>query len=333
MIYMTFEEQMASHLQFLREAGLVLSTLSINSLTFIRCQSSEMVGRGEYAYKTVSRQLNNGMTGLMTWCRGRSGKINLHKTYGYNFQSDGAENAMQALNVLTQSILKEQEFEQDLRKLQKFWSRSSAIGESDYLKRKGVEAHRIRFRENNYGKVAVVPMRDVYGQLKGYQILNANGSKAFAKGIRISGLFHALTDLIDDVPIGIAESYVTTATCFELLPMPIVTAFTSENLERTAEVLQENYPNSPLVIFADNDRHLEQNKGVVSARKALKKAKGNGIILVPKFKDTLKERAYSDWNDLVREIGPMAASEQIRKGLQQTENEKIKKFYINSVWK
>lgn len=321
MIYMTFEQQIADHLQFLQAAGLAISTLSINPPDFIRCHSSEMDGRGEYAYKTVSRQLNNGMTGLMTWCRSQGGKVSQHKTYGYSFQGNEVEKALQAL---TQSILKEKKFEQDLRKIQKFWDLSSPTGESDYLRRKGVKAHGIRFRENSYG---VIPMKDVYGQLKGYQILNANGSKVFAKSIRLAGLFHALTDLMDNVPIGIAESYVTAATCYELLPMPTITAFTSENLEKTTELLRERYPNSPLVIFADNDAHLAQNKGLLSAKKALKKAQGNGIILTPKFKGCLKGRGYSDWNDLVREMGPSEASGQMWKVL-ETQDDRIKTFYI-----
>lgn len=328
MIYTNFEEQVKSHLQFLRGAGLVLSVLSIDSLDFIRCHSDEMIGRGEYAYKTMSRRLNNGMTGLITWCRGKDGIVSQHKTYGYNFKSNEAEGTLHALATITQSILKEKEFEQDLRRIQKFWDLSLQVGESEYLQRKGVRAHRIRFRENRYGKVAVVPMRDVYGQLRGYQILNANGSKVFAKGIRINGLFHALADLIDNIPIGIAESYVTAATCYKLLPMPTVTAFTSENLEKTAEVLRESYPNSPIVIFADNDKHLSQNKGMLSAKKALKKAQGNGVILAPQFRRDLKAKGYSDWNDLVREIGPSGASEQMWKRLQETQNERIMTFYI-----
>ncbi len=113
--------------------------------------------------------------------------------------------------------------------------------------------------------------------------------------------------MIDIIPIGIAEGYVTAATCFELLPMPMVTAFTSENLEHVAAALRERYPNSPLVIFADNDRHLSKNKGMISAVKALEKAKGNGIILAPRFRNCLKVRDYSDWNDLVREVGPVKA--------------------------
>ncbi len=312
--YMTFEQQVVSHLQFLREAGLELVSLTIDSADFIRCLAAGTTGRGEYAYKTVSRQLNNGMTGLMTWCRSKGGEINQHKTYG-----QGALHGIAAEKGGSNM---------DLKKIQKFWDFSSPHGESDYLKRKGVQAHRIRFRENCYGKVAVIPMANVQGELRGYQILNSNGSKVFAKGIRVNGLFHSLTDLVDNIAIGIAESYVTAATCFELLPMPTVTAFTGDNLEHVAAVLRQRYPNSPLVIFADNDRHLDKNKGMMAAEKALKEAKGNGIVLAPQFSGDLKMREYSDWNDLVREIGPMEASRQMWEAMKQTQDDRIKTFYI-----
>ena len=55
---------------------------------------------------------------------------------------------------------------------------------------------------------------------------------------------------------------------------------------------------------------------MISAVKALEKAKGNGIILAPRFRNYLKVRDYSDWNDLVREVGPVRASEQLWEELQ-----------------
>ena len=153
-----------------------------------------------------------------------------------------------------------------------------------------VGAYRIRFRDNQYGKVAVIPMKDIQGNLKGYQILNADGSKVFAKDIRITGLFHQLTDLVDNMAIGITESYVTAATCYELLPMPMVTVFCSDNMQHVASVLRNRYPKSPLVIFADNDSHLSENRGIINAAKALKKAMGNGIVMAPRFNNCPKER-------------------------------------------
>jgi phage/plasmid primase-like uncharacterized protein len=325
--YMTFKQQVASHLRFLQEAGLQVANLEIDSVDFIRSHAEGQIGRGEYAYKTETRRLDNGMTGLITWCRSKSGKVSGHKTYGHGSSSCFINNGEREL-IQQPRREKEEISEKNLRRIQKFWEMSYPEGESDYLKRKGVKAYRIRFRENFYGKVAIIPMRNINGQLRGYQILNADGSKVFAKGIPINGLFHYFSDLIDNVAIGMAESYVTAATCYELLPMPMITAFTSDNMAHVAAVLRRHYPNSPLVIFADNDKHLVENKGILAAKKALREAQGNGIILTPQFRNGLKTRDYSDWNDLVREIGPSAASEQMWKVMQKTENDKIKTFYF-----
>lgn len=328
---MTFEQQMALHLQFLQQTGLGVKSLIIDPAEFIRSRTNGKVGRGEYAYKTVSRKLNNGMTGLMTWCRSGNGQIQTYKTYGHPPQEDNQKTMSFGISPATACpALTEggKYMEINMTKIQRFWNLSSPVGVSDYLMRKGVSPHRIRFRENPYGKVAVIPMTDINGCLKGYQILNADGSKAFAKGIHLMGLFHRLTDLIDNVAIGIAESYVTAATCHSLLPMPMVTAFTGDNMQHVATALRGRYPNSPLVIFADNDSHLTENKGMLNAAKALEEAKGNGIILAPRFNSGPKARNYSDWNDLVREVGFINASEQIWVQLKQTQDDRILTFYI-----
>lgn len=67
---------------------------------------------------------------------------------------------------------------------------SSSIGLSDHLTRKSVAPYGIRFRNNEYWKVAIVPMRDIAGHLWSCQYLNPDGSKK-----RMSELF-ALTGLV-----------------------------------------------------------------------------------------------------------------------------------------
>jgi phage/plasmid primase-like uncharacterized protein len=306
--YMTFWQQKAKHLKFLSEAGLEVTNLVIDSTGFTRSWIIRRQKGGDYAYKTVSRKLNNGMTGLITWCRGLNGQISTCKTYG--LPPDGSESTS-----CTAMVEKESVFYAASDAIQKFWDLSLQYGESDYLKKKGVGAYRIRFRDNQYGKVAVVPIRDVKNKLCSYQILNSNGSKAFAKGSRLSGFFHRLTELVDGSPIGIAESYVTAATCLEITGLPMVTAFTSGNLERVAVELRQEYLNSSLVIFADNDRHLVVNKGVCDAEKAYMRCNGAGAILIPNFYGYPRTREYSDWNDLVREIGSIRTLEQIQQSL------------------
>lgn len=330
--YMTFGQQVAQHLQFLQKAGLELANLTIDSAEFIRSLSIGERGRGEYAYKTVSRRLNNGMVGLMTWCRSENGHINTYKTYGYPSTPDsnwkGGFSFAHSQGTCQPIIEEKTCCDVNLEKTQKFWEFSSQHGESDYLQRKGVGAYRIRFRENQYGKVAVVPMRDVQDRLRGCQILNSNGSKVFAKGMRLPGLFHRLTELVDGTPIGIAEGYVTAATCLELVDIPMVSAFTSDNLEQVATALQRRYPNSGIVIFADNDRHLSENKGLESANRALSRFKSRGVVLAPYFDEYPATRDYSDWNDLVREIGRKSTLKQIQEILTLTQNEGIRRWSI-----
>jgi hypothetical protein len=328
--YMTFEQQQAKHLQFLQEAGFEVASIIIDSSEFIRSRTTCEAGRGEYAYKTVLRMLNNGMIGLMTWRRSAGGEVATYKTYGWPCNPIDREkySSDTPSQIVYQQIQGDNmPLDSDLDKICTFWNLSSSCGISDYLRRKGVGSYRIRFRDNLYGKVAIVPIVDIHEKLCGYQMLNSNGSKLFAKGTRLNGAFHALRTPTDDSPIGIAESYVTAATCLELTLMPMVTAFTSNNLEHVAIALQERYSKNPLVIFADNDAHLSQNKGLISALNALDRAKSGGLILTPKFRFGLSGPGYSDWNDLVRVSGRLCAIEQVVEGLRQTKDRKIKRFY------
>jgi hypothetical protein len=296
MSYMTMKEQIRSHLNFLLSSGLNVRELKINS-GFIRCR---LVGqdddRGELSYKTTQSLLNNGMIGLATWCRCQGGIVKTHKTYG------SPENAgISGISLGGQ--IEEQADLESVRKSELFWEYSDQSGESDYLRRKGVGYYGIRFRNNAYGRVAVIPLRDADGRLWSYQLLNADGTKRVPKNVRVSGLFHILQAFVNGQPIGLAESYVVAATCYETMGLPAVTAISSNNLERVAMILRSKYPNSRIIILADNDRHLEQNKGVQAAWAARDRLGTNCIVAIPDFEGFPTTSDYSDWNDLVREKG------------------------------
>jgi putative DNA primase/helicase len=187
-----------------------------------------------------------------------------------------------------------------------FWEYSDRTGESDYLRRKWVGYYGIRFRHNDYGRVAVIPLRDVDGKLWSYQLLNADGTKRVPKNVRVSGLFHILQPFVNGQSISLAESYVVAATCYETMGLPAVTAISSSNLERVAMILRNKYPNSRIIILADNDRHLEQNKGVQAACAARDRLGANCAVAIPDFEGFPATNDYSDWNDLVREKGNQA---------------------------
>lgn len=296
MSYMTMKEQIRSHLSFLVSNGLDVSELKINS-GFIRCRSvGQDDGRGELSYKTTQSVLNNGTIGLATWCRCQGGVVKTHKTYG-SLEGTGIN------GMLLDGQIEEQGDLESARKSELFWEYSDHVGESDYLRRKGVGYYGIRFRNNVYGRVAVIPLRDADGKLWSYQLLNADGTKRVPKNVRVSGLFHILQPFVNGQPIGLAESYVVAATCYETIGLPAVTAISSSNLERAAMILRNKYPNSRIIILADNDRHLEQNKGVQAACMARDRLGTNCTVAIPDFEGLPATSDYSDWNDLVRDKG------------------------------
>ena len=142
MEFIDYEQQIALHLQFLQQAGFdSIENLVIDSPEFIRSRAYSKAGRGEYVYKTVSRKLNSGKTGLMTWCRGVNGRIQIYKTYGNPPRWDGQSAIFPRRSpMMNCPTLTEKHAEVNVKKIQHFWELSSPQGESDYLKRKGVGA-------------------------------------------------------------------------------------------------------------------------------------------------------------------------------------------------
>lgn len=120
---------------------------------------------------------------------------------------------------------------------------------------------------------------------------------------RTNGLFHALKQIKPGHTFGIAESYVTAATCMEITWIPAICAFSGWNLKEAAFALAQKNPTSKIVIFADNDRHLSSNKGIDYAQAAVNAIGERSILLAPDFGDRTPSKDESDWNDLARIFG------------------------------
>lgn len=300
MAYKTYSEQMSEHITFLRNHGLDITELQIN-VGFIRCRSAGQIqGRGELTYKTTGRALDNGSFGLSSWCRAADGSKVSFQTYG--LPPNSGEMVDHSAPAPATPLSVTSTYEEAARRAYGFWMKSSEKGKSDYLKRKGVSAHGIRFRSSDeYGNVAVVPMRDIDGRLWNRQILNPDGSKLLAKGARTDGLFHSLRPIIDGQPFGIAESYVTAATCMEVTGITCVCSFGCNNIKNVTVALHARHPKSSIIIFADNDRHLKDgNQGVLKAQEAKNSIKGEVVAVEPDFGEIRPSKEASDWNDLAR---------------------------------
>jgi|SRR5208337_2826286 len=231
--------------------------------------------------------MENGYVGLVIWCRDSTGAQYTHKSYSLLPCENERHLPLQAVSTDDGQTAKHEEA---ARRAYGFWEHCLPFGTSDYLIRKGGGYYGIRFRSSKeYGNVGVVPIRDESGKLWGYQLLNQDGSKRMPKGAKTRGLFHELQEPIDGQMIGVSESYVTAATCFQLSGLPMIYAFSCANLLPVALVVRKLYQKSHVVFFADNDRHLE-------------------------VRGLANEGVLSDWNDLYRFTGEKNAKAQILNG-------------------
>ena len=310
----TYSNQVHEHLAFLQSHG-----FDVNHLEFgksIRCHSFDHIeGRGNLSYRSMQNEMSKGYVGIITNCRDLTGARHEYKTYGLG--SNGtATSPISAPIVQSAKINQEREHEESARRAYGFWQRSSTQGISDYLIRKQVSSYGLRFRNSEkYGQVAVVPMRDENNWFWSYQLLNPDGTKRMPEGARTRGLFHILKDPIDGETIGIAEGYATAATCLELSDISVVCCFSSSNMQDVVCVFRKKYPKSRIILFADNDRHLESkglpNEGILRAQETVSLLKRDVLIKVPDFGDIEPSKNASDWNDLMLLHGKEYAKKQI----------------------
>lgn len=137
------------------------------------------------------------------------------------------------------------------------WAKYSPVGESDYLARKGVGAHGLRFTS---GGSAVVPLLDGAGKIHGLQFLRteaqAKANKRPVKefwpaGVIKKGHFHLIG--APQHVVLVAEGYATGATLHEATTYPVAIAFDAGNLAAVAAALRKRYRNVRILICADDD--------------------------------------------------------------------------------
>ncbi len=298
-----------SHINVLKDSGLDITDLETSG-KWIRCNEigGKQHKKGHFVYKTYAKKLDKipgveqELYGLSTIYRGRDG-IGHHRSFGLppdlNFQVTPVDVGEARGQELTKENIKAS------NSAYGFWQRCSTNGKSGYLERKKVGSYGLRFRiTSEYGEVAVVPMVDSGGFQRGYQILRDDGVKVFAKGIKTDGLRHVLKPVDGRCVIAVCEGYATAATILELTKLPTICAFTSENLSKVVEsLINSSFPGhlSPsIIIFADNDRHLDKNLGLTKALEAQKLCPHRIQVIVPDFGDIPPNRDASDWNDLLR---------------------------------
>lgn len=156
-----------------------------------------------------------------------------------------------------------------------------------YLNTKGVQLHDGVLTDKE-GQKTYIPAFDAGGKQWTMQYIQEDGTKRFAKDSRKEGCFHPVggMDAVAAAPaLIVAEGYATAAQVAEAAGQATIAAFDSGNLESVAKALHEKFPNKPVIIAGDDDRHLELTQGVNPGRskaEAAAKAVG-GKPLFPIF--------------------------------------------------
>jgi putative DNA primase/helicase len=219
------------------------------------------------------------------------------------------------------------------------WRKCSEAGDCEYLHRKGVIGHGVRYSPS--GAMAI-PMLDVAGTIHGLQIIRgktAAGGKAgsggaeapaarrekeyWPRGIVKKGHFHLIGMAAGAAVVLVAEGYATAASLYQATGLPVAVAFDAGNLAPVASALRARYKNAKYLICADDDKFSEGNPGVTAASAAAMEVAG--AFAVPVFADPqARQAAYdskgqklTDYNDVHALEGLHAVRTQIEARLSE----------------
>lgn len=184
---------------------------------------------------------------------------------------------------------------------------STSTTPSDYLARKGVGAHGLRYSPSGNGTLAV-PMCDATGKVWGLQIIRGKKRRRgsmekeyWPRGLSKSGHYHLIGSPLHIILV--AEGYATGATLFEATGLPTAVAFDAGNLMPVAQALHKTYPRAYILVCADDD-YLTVNKAGnpsnpdVTAAQNAAVAVGGGWVK-PEFPADREGKKLTDFNDLL----------------------------------
>lgn len=182
-----------------------------------------------------------------------------------------------------QAMRREREAEEARRKA-KVQERAAAIWKAAapapddhaYLARKGIKPHGARLHKG----ALLIPMRDD-GVIHSLQFIGGDGDKRFLTGGRVAGCYFSIGDTKGAAALCIAEGFATGATIHEATGYPVAVAFNAGNLLAVAKAMREKFPDLPLIMCADDDRHTPGNPGLTKATEAARAV--GGLLVIPDF--------------------------------------------------
>lgn len=232
------------------------------------------------------------------------------KAIGYEFSNGLTKEDVERQKLINQTKRLEREQEQlqeqetaSIEAQEIFKNASEASNEHPYLKLKGVKNYNLRMDERGN---LLMPLRDIDGKHWSNQKINVN-FKGFDKYGKKEGNFFIIgnQNLHQVQEFIIVEGYATGATIHEATQKTVIVAIDSGNLIPVTEQLDKKFPNSTILIAADNDIQQElKGKENVGYKKALEAAiRTHRNIIYPSFSNEEIKANYSDFNDLAKSKG------------------------------
>jgi antirestriction protein ArdC/phage/plasmid primase-like uncharacterized protein len=218
----------------------------------------------------------------------RTGESLRWKSKGYHLEP-AAKAALQAeatAKLAAREAEQAKVYEATALRLEQQIAGLTAAGGTPYQQGKGI-APQAGVLTDEDGRTTYIPAYDAADKLWTVQYIQEDGVKRFAKDSRKEGCFHAvggLEALAAAPALVIAEGYATAATVAEVLGQPTVAAFDAGNLLPVAQALHERYPDKPVLIVGDDDRHLTlthgRNRGRADAEAAARAVGGQAVFPV-----------------------------------------------------
>lgn len=141
------------------------------------------------------------------------------------------------------------------------------------------DLEQVSFKHLKHGAFAL-PMVGSDGMVVNLQVIFPSGKKSFLKGGRKQGCWHLIGGPVQEV-LAFAEGYATGASIHEATGYPVAVAFDAGNLLAAGRGLRALYPEAQFIWAADDDRETNGNPGVTKAQEAA--AELGGIVVWPEF--------------------------------------------------
>jgi len=288
-----------SVLNQLRDEGLIVDHLELDTKSIVRCSVEGDVGKKLSGWYRIFSVLSKSGNTYYVGSYGNWKNVGLpEKGVAIKYEGKGLSDEDKAA-IKAKQKQAQQDADKERRDKQisareranEIWAAHGVDGSSKYLNRKKVAGFGIRYSRG----AIIVPVINVNGELLGLQFIYPDGSKKFLTGTAKAGAFHLIGVLATDSPLVIAEGYATAASIHMATGYSVVVAFDAGNLVKVAAALRKIYPEQHLIIAADDDE---------AGRKYASQAaqKYSAVMAVPIFTQREEGERLTDFNDLhVRE--------------------------------